>query len=210
MILPKEDKYYSTKTRMKEQIIHLLGGRVAEKLTLHDISTGASNDILRATEIARDMVTKYGFSEKLGTVNYSSSDEVFLGKDFSTRKNYSEEIASEIDEEIKNIIEEAFAEAERILIENEEKLHIVAQSLLDVETLDGEQFEVLCKGEMTAEELADDVKKKEAAIQEANEREAAESERLRKERRLYDEEEHEGEHEEEYGDEFYIEGERIR
>ena len=108
MILPKEDKYYGTKTSMREQIIHLLGGRVAEMLTLDDISTGASNDIMRATEIAKDMVTKYGFSDKLGPVNYSSSDEVFLGKDFSTRQNYSEETASEIDEEVKNIVEACF------------------------------------------------------------------------------------------------------
>ena len=86
MILPKEDKYYGTKETMREQIIHLLGGRVAEMLTLDDVSTGASNDIQRATDIAKEMVTKYGFSEKLGPVNYSSSDEVFLGKDFSTRQ----------------------------------------------------------------------------------------------------------------------------
>ena len=89
MILPKEDKYYGTKETMREQIIHLLGGRVAEMLTLDDISTGASNDIQRATDIAKEMVTKYGFSDKLGPVNYSSSDEVFLGKDFSTRQAYS-------------------------------------------------------------------------------------------------------------------------
>ena len=105
MILPKEDKYFRTKTDMEEQIIHLLGGRVAEKLTLNDISTGASNDIERATEIARAMVTKYGMSNRLGPVNYSSADEVFLGKDFSTRRNYSEEMAKEIDEEVRSIIE---------------------------------------------------------------------------------------------------------
>jgi len=185
MILPKEDKYYSTKTRMQEQIIHLLGGRVAEKLTLHDISTGASNDIMRATEIAKDMVTKYGFSEKLGPVNYSSSDEVFLGKDFSTRQNYSEEVASAIDEEIKRIIEEAFSEAEKILIENEEKLHIVAMSLLELETLDGEQFEQLYTGEMTVEEVSCEMKQKEEAIKEANEKEAAEAEEIRRKERRY-------------------------
>ena len=180
MILPKEDKYYSTKTRMREQIIHLLGGRVAEKLTLSDISTGASNDILRATEIARDMVTKYGFSAKLGPVNYSSSEEVFLGKDFSTRKNYSEEIASEIDEEIKMMVEEAFVDAEEILSKNIDKLHVVAKALLEVETLDGEQFEALYNGAMTADELVSDVKHKEEEVKEANEKEAAESEMIRK------------------------------
>jgi len=192
MILPKEDKYYSTRTKMGEQIIHLLGGRVAEKLTLNDISTGASNDILRATEIARDMVTKYGFSEKLGPVNYSSSDEVFLGKDFSTRKNYSEEIASEIDEEIKVIIDEAFVEAERILSENIEKLHSVASALLEIETLDGEQFELLYKGEMSADELAEDVRLKDEQIRQANEKEAAESERIRREEELKAQKELEG------------------
>ena len=196
MILPKEDKYYSTRTRMQEQIIHLLGGRVAEKLTLNDISTGASNDILRATEIAREMVTKYGFSEKLGPVNYSSSDEVFLGKDFSTRKNYSEEIASEIDEEIKHMIEEAFIKAEKILNENVEILHSVAKALLEVETLDGEQLEILCTGEKTADELINDIKQKEEEIKEANEKEAAESERLRKEKDEDDDEEEEDEEDE--------------
>ena len=115
MILPKEDNYYGTKTKMTEQIVHLLGGRVAEKLTLDDISTGASNDIMRATELARDMVTKYGFSEKLGPVCYGQTDEVFLGNDYHSRKNYSEEVAAEIDEEVRRIVEEGFAEAERIL-----------------------------------------------------------------------------------------------
>ena len=181
MFLPKEDKYFETKSRMKHTIVHLLGGRVAEHLTLDDISTGASNDIMRATEIARDMVTKYGFSEKLGPVNYSSSDEVFLGKDFSTRKNYSEGIASEIDQEIKVIVEEAFDEAKKILTENREKLEIVAQALLEVETIDGEQFEMLYTGQLTAVELADKIREKEALIQKVNEEEAAEYERIRKE-----------------------------
>nr|WP_227019258.1 ATP-dependent zinc metalloprotease FtsH [Sinanaerobacter chloroacetimidivorans] len=176
MILPKEDKYYATKTTMTEQIIHLLGGRVAEKLTLNDISTGASNDIERATEIARAMVTKYGFSERLGPVNYSSSDEVFLGKDFSTRKNYSEEMASEIDEEIRTIIEDAFATAEKLLSENIDKLHTVAKTLLEIETLDGEQFEALFTGEKTSKQLIEEVHHLELAIEEANAKEAAEME----------------------------------
>ena len=178
MILPKEDRYYGTKDTMREQIIHLLGGRVAEKLTLDDISTGASNDISRATEIARDMVTKYGFSEKLGPVNYSSSDEVFLGKDFSTRQNYSEEVASEIDEEIRLIIEECFMECEKILSTHLDKLHMVAEALLEVETLDGEQFEQLYTGEKTASQLAEDIRRKEEDIQAANEREVEEMREL--------------------------------
>lgn len=173
MILPKEDKYYSTKTMMTEQIVHLLGGRVAEKLTLNDISTGASNDIERATEIARGMVTKYGFSERLGPVNYSSSDEVFLGKDFSTRKNYSEEMASEIDEEIRTIIEDAFATAEKLLTENIDKLHTIAKTLLEIETLDGEQFEALFTGAKTSHQLIEEVHNFEKVIEEANALEAA-------------------------------------
>ncbi|MGI6751507.1 MAG: ATP-dependent zinc metalloprotease FtsH [Anaerovoracaceae bacterium] len=173
MTLPREDRYYTTKTRMEEQIIHLLGGRVAEKLTLHDISTGASNDIERATEIARAMVTKYGMSEKLGPVNYSSSDEVFLGKDFSTRKNYSEEMASEIDEEIRGIIEDAYNKAEKILTENIDLLHKVANVLLEVETLDAEQFEELVSGRKDEKQLIEEMRAQEKSIEEDNAKEAA-------------------------------------
>ena len=202
MILPKEDRMYATKSSMREQIIHLLGGRVAEQITLDDISTGASNDIQRATDIARDMVTKYGFSKKLGPVNYSSGDEVFLGKDFSTRQNYSEEVASEIDEEIKAIIEEAYVECEKILTENRDMLETVAKALIELETLDGEQFESLCSGELTAEELARKVEEESRIIQEMNRKEAAESEKIAREeearRRAYyeselDEDEYNGE-----------------
>ncbi len=174
MILPKEDKYFQTKTDMQDRIVHLLGGRVAEKLTLHDISTGASNDIERATEIAKAMVTKYGMSERLGPVNYSSSDEVFLGKDFSTRKNYSEEMAKEIDEEVRSIIEEAFAKAEKLLSDNIDKLHLVAKVLLELETLDAAQFEKLFTGEKTAEELIADTQELARTIEENNAKEAAE------------------------------------
>ncbi|MDD7035000.1 MAG: ATP-dependent zinc metalloprotease FtsH [Firmicutes bacterium] len=158
MILPKEDKYYGTKEEMKEQIIHLLGGRVAEKLTLDDISTGASNDIQRATDIAREMVTKYGFSEKLGPVNYSSSDEVFLGKDFTSKQAYSEETANEIDEEVKAIIEEAYDRAVSILEEHKEQLTAVAEGLLAIETLDGEQFLQLYNGEKTPAEMEEETR----------------------------------------------------
>ncbi|MDR0570280.1 MAG: ATP-dependent zinc metalloprotease FtsH [Clostridiales Family XIII bacterium] len=178
MILPKEDKYYTTKTKMTEQIVHLLGGRVAEQLTLREISTGASNDILRATEIARDMVTRYGFSDRLGPVNYSSADEVFLGKDFSTRKNYSEEMASEIDEEVRDIIEGAYARAEELLKTYSEQLGVVANALLEAETLDGEQFEDLFTGKMTLEQLIEKMKHDENHIMEKNAREAAETEYL--------------------------------
>ena len=155
MILPKEDKYYGTREEMREQIIHLLGGRVAEKLTLDDISTGASNDIQRATDIAREMVTKYGFSDKLGPVNYSNSDEVFLGNQITSTKAYSEETANEIDEEVKRIVEEAYDAAMTILEEHREQLTAVAQGLLAIETLDGDQFVALFDGSMTPEELAE-------------------------------------------------------
>ena len=156
MILPKEDKYYGTREEMREQIIHLLGGRVAEKLTLDDISTGASNDIQRATDIAREMVTKYGFSDKLGPVNYSNSDEVFLGNQITSTKAYSEETANEIDEEVKRIVEEAYDAAMTILEEHREQLTAVAQGLLAIETLDGDQFVALFDGSMTPEELAEE------------------------------------------------------
>jgi cell division protease FtsH len=178
MTLPQEEKYYGTKTEMMEQITHLLGGRVAEKLTLGDVSTGASNDILRATDIARNMVTKYGFSDKLGPVNYSATDEVFLGKDFTTHKNYSEEIASEIDEEIKNIIEAAFAEAEKILKKDIRKLTKIAKALLEIETLDGDQFEALYAGKLTIKQLTVQVESEEQVRIEIDAREAAETEQM--------------------------------
>lgn len=157
MILPKEDKFYGTKEEMREQIIHLLGGRVAEKLTLDDISTGASNDIQRATDVAREMVTKYGFSEKLGPVNYASDDEVFLGNQMTARKSYSEETANEIDEEVKAIVEEAYDAAVTILEEHLEQLTAVAEGLLAIETLDGEQFVKLFEGSKTPEQLAEEM-----------------------------------------------------
>ena len=187
MILPKEDKYYETRNKMEEQIIHLLGGRVAEELTLDDISTGASNDIMRATEVARDMVTKYGFSEKLGPVNYASSDEVFLGKDFTTHKNYSEEVASEIDEEIRAIIEECYDKAKKILTEHREKLDAVAAALLELETLDGEQFLDIYEGRITPEELAKKVESENEKIREANRVEAEKREKMEEEERKQEE-----------------------
>ena len=180
MILPKEDKYYGTKETMREQIIHLLGGRVAEMLTLDDISTGASNDIQRAPDIAKEMVTKYGFSDKLGPVNYSSSDEVFLGKDFSTRQAYSEETANEIDEEVKAIIEEAYDTARTILSEHLDQLTAVAEGLLEVETLDNRQFEELYDGVKTPEEIGQELKEELKKREISNRAEAAEAEKMHK------------------------------
>ena len=181
MTLPKEDRSYETRNGMRNAIVHLLGGRVAEALTLDDISTGASNDIMRATEIARDMVTKYGFSDRIGTVNYSNSEEVFLGNDFTTHKNYSDQVAREIDEEVKRIIEEAYAEAERLLKDNMDILTRVAEALLLVETIDGEQFEDLFTGKVTAQELAEKVRIDSEARKARDDEEAAENERLRRE-----------------------------
>ena len=147
MTLPEEDKSYITKGEMFDTIIHLLGGRVAEQLVLDDISTGASNDIERATNIARNMVTRYGMSDSIGPVNYSSEEEVFLGRDFSTKKNISEAVTSEIDHEIRRIIEDAYSKTVELLEANMDKLHAVAAGLIELETLDAEQFERLFNGE---------------------------------------------------------------
>ena len=183
MSLPEDEKFFMTKGDMVNMIKHLLGGRVAEELKLDDISTGASNDLERATAIARQMITKYGFSSKLGPVSFSSSDEVFLGKDFSTRQNYSEETASEIDAEIKHILENCYEATTNILKENDEAFERVAQALLLIETLDGEQFNDLYEGKITPEELAENVKARDEEIAELNKAEAKESERLEEERR---------------------------
>ena len=183
MSLPEDEKFFMTKGDMVNMIKHLLGGRVAEELKLDDISTGASNDLERATAIARQMITKNGFSSKLGPVSFSSSDEVFLGKDFSTRQNYSEETASEIDAEIKHILESCYEATTNILKENDEAFERVAQALLLIETLDGEQFNDLYEGKITPEELAENVKARDEEIAELNKAEAKESERLEEERR---------------------------
>ena len=142
MYRPTEDKSFMSRTEMVENIISLLGGRVAEKLVLDDISTGASNDIERATQIARSMVTKYGMSERLGTITLGSNqEEVFLGRDFATQKEYSEETASIIDEEVKSIIDFAYRKASEILQANMDKLTKVATVLLEKEKIDGEEFD---------------------------------------------------------------------
>ncbi len=177
MILPKEDRYYTTKSDMQEQIIHLLGGRVAEMLVLSEISTGASNDIQRATDIAKDMVTKYGFSDKLGPINYSSSEELFLGRDLGTKQSYSEETANEIDEEVKRIVHEGYEKAQQLITDNMDKLLAVADALMELETIDGEQFERLYSGDITAEDLAEEVKVEAGKKQMANEQEAKQTEK---------------------------------
>ena len=142
MYRPTEDKSFMSRTEMVENIVSLLGGRVAEQLVLNDISTGASNDIERATQIARSMVTKYGMSERIGTITLGSSqEEVFLGRDFAQAKEYSEETANLIDEEVKSIIDFAYKKAEEILKANMEKLTKVANVLLEKEKIDGDEFD---------------------------------------------------------------------
>ncbi len=149
MSRPTEDRYYTTKAELKEELVELLGGRVAEELILDDISTGASNDLERVAKIARAMVTTYAMSDNLGAMAYGdSSDEVFLGKDFTTRRNYSEEVASEIDKEVKKIVDEAQATARKLLTDNIDKLHNVAQALLVYETLNAEEFQQAFNGEL--------------------------------------------------------------
>lgn len=141
MQLPVEDKFYATKNEMKENIIVLLGGRVAEELTLDDISTGASNDLERVSATARNMVTKYGMSSKLGPMTFGDSeDEVFLGNSFASKKNYSEEVAYEIDKEISRIVDESYKQTKKILQDNMDRLQYVAKALLVYETLDADQF----------------------------------------------------------------------
>jgi len=148
MLLPEEDKYYMSKSEMMDEIVHLLGGRVAESLVLNDISTGAQNDIERATNIARKMVTEYGMSERLGPMTFGTrSEEVFLGRDLGRTRNYSEEVAAEIDREIKRIIEEAYKRAETLLKDNMDKLHRVAKALIEKEKLNAEEFEKVFHGE---------------------------------------------------------------
>ena len=144
MSIPKEDKTYMSKNEMLDSIVVMMGGRVAEALVLGDISTGASNDIERASDMARKMVTKYGMSEKLGPVSYSSGhEEIFLGRDLNHTKAYSESVVAQIDKEVSDIINGAYARTEDILRAHMDKLHIVAQKLIEKEKLDGEEFAAL-------------------------------------------------------------------
>ena len=148
MYRPSDDRGHTTKTELVEQICSLLGGRVAEKLTQEDITTGASNDIQRATEIAQKMVMKYGMSDKLGPIVYGKDhDEVFLGRDLGSAKTYSDEIAAEIDEEVKSIVEGQFAHAENILTEHMNKLHQIAKYLFENEKMDADQFKTAMAAE---------------------------------------------------------------
>ena len=187
MFLPKEDRSFESRTRMKNSLVHLLGGRVAEQLVIGDISTGASNDIERATQIARSMVTRYGMSKKLGAVNYAGAQQVFLGKDLAEKREYSEETAALIDAEVKRLMDEAYEKAETLLTEQMDRLTIVAETLLEVETVDAEQFEALYSGARTKDEIVSQVRtraeemrrKIEAQKKREREEEAAEEARRR-------------------------------
>lgn len=142
MYQPESDnRMYASRNEMLNRIIVMLGGRVAEAVVLDDISTGASNDIERATALARDMVLKYGMSEKIGPVSYDDGGEVFIGRDYGHAKSYSENTAAEVDSEIKNIIMKQYAETEKIIKENRDVLERVAEALLEKETITGEEFE---------------------------------------------------------------------
>jgi cell division protease FtsH len=144
--LPKDDSSNLTRNEMYEQIVSLLGGRVAEALFLGDISVGASNDIDRATKLAKDMVARYGMCEKLGTVSYLDGGEVFIGRDYQTTKSYSEKVAGTIDDEVKALIDKAYDHCKQILTDNSDKLHKVVDFLLEKETMTGEQFEAVMQG----------------------------------------------------------------
>jgi len=180
---PVEDKSYMSKLAMEEEIVSLLGGRVAEQLIFGDISTGASNDIQRATNMARSMVTRYGMSEKLGPIVYGSehsSDEVFLGRDFNSSRDYSEKTANNIDEEIRRIVENAYDTAVKILTENMDKMHFIAEYLMKNEVMDGAQFRAVMEGNPTFEELDAMVAEKRRISEEENRARAAAEEQARK------------------------------
>ena len=152
--LPKDDSANLTRNQMYEQIVSLLGGRVAEALFVGDISVGASNDIERATKLARDMVARYGMCEKIGTVSYLDGGEVFIGRDYQTTKSYSEKVAGAIDDEVKALIDKAYDHCKQILSDNADKLNAVVEYLLDKESMTGEQFEAIMEGREVGETSA--------------------------------------------------------
>ena len=200
--IPKEDRSYMSKNDMQNEIVTLLAGRMAEKLIMGDISTGASNDIQRATGIARNMVTRYGMSDDLGPIVYGSehsSDEVFLGRDFSSGRNYSEETASLIDNEIKRIIGDAYKKAEDILRERIDKLHFVAQFLIKDEIMDEEQFKAAMTGDPTVEELEEMLSERRRRSNRENEEKAKRDEEERRRREEEDRKRFEAESQNLYG-----------
>ena len=158
LMLPKEDRYYATRSELHDQIKTLLGGRVAEALILNEISTGAQNDLERATELVRKMITEYGMSEVLGPITFGRRQEqVFLGRDISRDRNYSEEVAAAIDKEVRRIIEDAYQKTEEMLRANIDKLNVIAEALLEHETLEAAQLnQLLQEGKLTDPEAKTD------------------------------------------------------
>jgi cell division protease FtsH len=174
MQLPTEDRNYNTKKKMERELVVLLGGRVAEKLILEDISTGAQNDLQRVSAIARAMVTKYAFSDNLGSMSYSTGEEVFLGKDMTTKRDYSEQVAAEIDREVRRLVDHAYDEALTLLGENDEMLHVIAKALLEFETITGQEFELLFEGGFEALEKKRNEEEEAKLAEEKLEKEKAE------------------------------------
>lgn len=175
MQLPQEDRNYMTKKHMENELIVLLGGRVAEKLILHDISTGAQNDLSRVSDIARAMVTKYAMSDNLGSMSYGSDEEVFLGRDMTTRRNFSEQVAADIDREVRRLVDDAYDEALRLISENIDKLHEVANALLEFESINAEEFTIVStKGfeALKVQKLIDDQHLEAERVKEADQYEA--------------------------------------
>ena len=178
MYLPEKDRSYVTKGEMFEDIVSSLGGRVAEQLILDDISTGASNDLQQATNIARQMITKYGFSERRGPVVYGTSqEETFLGRDLGQGKGYSETTAAEIDSEMRDIIDEAYETCRRTLTEHIDQLHALAQALMEREKLNEKEFNAVMAGETLPQREDPDAKPAEAqpAVQPVEQAETAEA-----------------------------------
>lgn len=178
--LPKEDKYYATRSEMLDELKVLLGGRVAEALVLKEISSGASNDLQRATQLARQMICEYGMSDNIGPVTFGHrQDQVFLGRDIARDKDYSEEVAAEIDKEVRSFMEDAYAATEKLLSENIDKLHVIAKALMEKETLDEEEINQLVKyGHiLSAEEKLQVVQQSVAVEESAPAAEASEEEK---------------------------------
>jgi cell division protease FtsH len=165
VMLPKEDRYFMTKPELLDKITGLLGGRVAEDIVFGEVSTGASNDFQRATGIARRMVTEFGMSDKLGPLQFGQSQgQVFLGRDFNSEQNYSDAIAHEIDMEVQRFIKESYERAKKILTENRDKLELIAQTLLEIETLDAEQIKHLVDHGTLPDRPAADLDKKQEDV----------------------------------------------
>ena len=167
LILPTEDRYYRTKSMLLDEIVVLMGGRVAESLVLGDVSTGAQNDLERATSIARRMIMEYGMSEEIGPLTLGKkTEQVFLGRDIARDRNYSEEVAYAIDMEVRKIIEDSYKNAERLLKENIDKLHLVANTLMDKETLDSDEFTALIENRTIEEVKRERLAKEEKSMKE--------------------------------------------